>query len=340
MEKILVIKIRALGDVLRTTCILPGLHEKFPNSNVEWLTSAEAVPFLSNNLLITKVMTKEYFTNLKLSEKKYGLVINLEDDEWACALAVSVNATTLIGAYSLNGVQCYTDDSNRWFDMSLISRYGKEKADQLKRENCATYPELLFEMLNIPAGKPSLLIPEREKTFARDFARKRLPDGHPVIGLNTGAGPRWRFKALSPEATAKIADQLIDSLNATVLLFGGPNEKLRNQTIEKLSNENITNTGTNNSSLEFSALIALCDVLITSDSLALHIASCFGIPVVVFFGPTSSTEIQLFGPGEKIIPNVPCICCYKEDCNIESTCMDNISTRKIYTVTKRLLSSS
>jgi hypothetical protein len=41
----------------------------------------------------------------------------------------------------------YTDESKEWYDMSLISKYGKEKADLLKWENRKTYQEILFSMI-------------------------------------------------------------------------------------------------------------------------------------------------------------------------------------------------
>jgi hypothetical protein len=41
----------------------------------------------------------------------------------------------------------YTKESKEWYDMSLISKYGKEKEDLLKWKNRKSYQEILFEML-------------------------------------------------------------------------------------------------------------------------------------------------------------------------------------------------
>jgi heptosyltransferase-2 len=331
-EKILIIKLASLGDVLRTTCILQGLHVKYTNAHITWLTSSQALPLLLNNRLINTVVS----SNNRLFEK-YDLVINLDDDPWACDLATSITTKSLIGAYSGDGTRYYTDSSAKWFDMSLISRYGKHYADRLKKQNLATYPDILFEILNIQSGFPSLVLQHQERNFAREFEENYLRKGRPIIGLNTGAGSRWRFKSLSEETTATLISLLIHSLDATVILFGGPGEVTRNNSIQQLSNNQAIDAGSKNSLLEFSALINLCDLLITSDSLALHIASCFKKPVIVFFGPTSASEIQLFGPGIKIVPDMECICCYKPDCDFERTCMDSISAQSLVNATKTLL---
>ena len=55
-DRLLVIKLDSLGDVLRTTCILPALKEKFPHAQVTWITMAEAMPLLENNPSVDRVV--------------------------------------------------------------------------------------------------------------------------------------------------------------------------------------------------------------------------------------------------------------------------------------------
>jgi ADP-heptose:LPS heptosyltransferase len=57
----------------------------------------------------------------------------------------------------------------------------------------------------------------------------------------------------------------------------------------------------------------------------MHIALAVGCRVVVLFGPTSHTEIELFGLGEKVIPDLPCLACYNKICGVTPNCMDMIS---------------
>jgi heptosyltransferase-2 len=51
-KKILIIKLDALGDVLRTTSILPALIKKYPNSGITWITRKNALPLLEKNSYI------------------------------------------------------------------------------------------------------------------------------------------------------------------------------------------------------------------------------------------------------------------------------------------------
>src|SRR5688500_8536303 len=59
VNRILVIKTAALGDVLRTTSILPGLHQRHPGTAVTWVTAPAAVPLVVHHPLVHEVLAVE-----------------------------------------------------------------------------------------------------------------------------------------------------------------------------------------------------------------------------------------------------------------------------------------
>jgi hypothetical protein len=63
-----------------------------------------------------------------------------------------------------NGSLVYTDNSRGWFDLSLISRFGKAEADKLKLENRRTYQDLIFSGLGLEFKGEKYLLPEPAKT--------------------------------------------------------------------------------------------------------------------------------------------------------------------------------
>ena len=182
-----------------------------------------------------------------------------------------------------------------------------------------------------------MVISSKAIQFANQFAQRLNLSDSLAIGLNTGAGGRWQFKQLDIPKTVELAEKLYQETNANILLFGGPAESERNQLIISQAQCPIIDTGTKNSIQEFASLIALCDILITSDSLAFHIASAAGIPTVVFFGPTSSAEIRLFSPGRKIVAPISCVVCYRRKCEIRPSCMDKMSIDEIIQATLLVL---
>jgi ADP-heptose:LPS heptosyltransferase len=139
--KILIIKLNATGDVVRTTPLLHCLQ-----GEITWVTAPNNVVLLDR--LRENLRCVSWENRDVARDSDYDLVINLEDDPATALFVKEIRHKQLFGAY-MNGANelGYTKDSHRWFDLSLISAYGKEKADQLKLQNRHTYQELIFEGL-------------------------------------------------------------------------------------------------------------------------------------------------------------------------------------------------
>jgi len=315
---ILLIKLGAIGDVIRTTAVLQGLKEKFKDCVIDWVTKKEAFDTLKHNNLINKIFLIDDNTETGLINEGYDLIINLDDDNEACKLATETNHKDMIGAYLENEKQIYTENASLWFDMGLISKFGKDKADQLKARNKKTYQEIMYEILGLEYKnqEPILVLNDEELKFGKEFANKNnINQDDLVIGINTGAGGRWKDKKLSEELTSELIDKLNTIKNVKLLLFGGPEEKERNENIKKSVTTNIIDTGCNNSLMEFASLVNLCDILVTSDSLAMHIGTALKKKIIAFFYPTSASEIELYSRGVKIIGKGNSYCSYQKDCD-------------------------
>lgn len=317
--RILIIKLGAIGDVIRTTSILQGLKVKFKNCKIGWVTKKESFDVLKNNVLIENIFLIDKSLINKLQNKEYDMVISLDDEHEACELASKINSKEIIGAFLKNNRRVYTKGSALWFDMGLISRFGKEKADELKAKNKITYQSIMYKILGLKYKKqePILCLNKKELGFGKRFAEKHsISKKDIVIGINTGAGGRWEDKKLSMEKTAELIDKLNNQIkNVKIVLFGGPEEKERNEKMKKIIKTKIIDAGCDNSLMEFASLVNLCKVLVTSDSLALHIGIALKKKIVAFFYATSAAEIELYNRGIKIIGKGKDYCSYKPKCD-------------------------
>ncbi|MEL6427910.1 MAG: glycosyltransferase family 9 protein [Planctomycetota bacterium] len=330
MTKILVIKTGALGDVLRTTSILPGLQSRFEDLEVTWLTAEAAVPLVERHRQVAHVVTCDPkdtasvdTARSEFSVQRWDWVLSLDDEEPLCALASSLEADRVSGALmDASGARTYTDDVEPWFGMGLLSRDGKEAADRRKRENARTHPQIFADMLGIPPGKPELPLPGEAIEGALALAaREDMTRDSLVIGLNTGAGGRWTSKGLPPDRVVGFAGAFATASgrDVTFLVLGGPPERARNGAIlagigaTAVPGIRVVDAGTDNDIATFAAIVGLCDLLVTSDSLALHLGVAMDVPTVAFFAPTSAAEIELYGLGEKVVSTAPDYCSYAKD---------------------------
>jgi len=334
MKQILIIKLGAIGDVLRTSSILKPLKNKYKPCSITWITKKESLDLLGNNPFIDELVD---INNRKiLLNKKYDLVISLDDDYETCELASKLKKEVLVGSFlDENNNKTYAKSSALWFDMGLL---GGPDRDDLKKANKRTYQSILFEILGIKDNDegPKLVLTKKDLEFGSLFAKKNgIKKEDLVIGINTSAGERWELKRLSEEKTIELIDRLNKETKAKLILLGGPEEKERNERI--LKKTHIIDAGCNNSLREFSSIVNLCSLIITSDSLSLHIALALNKKVVVFFGPTSANEIELYGLGKKVLPRGEFLCFYKKKCQHERNCGDLIRVGDIIKATKALI---
>ena len=154
----LCIKLGAAGDVVRTTPFLRRL-----GGQVTWLTAAKNTVLLEN--LAENLRCFSWEQRQLIPDIRYDLIINLEDSLEVGLYLKTLQTTQLFGAYadSVNQLR-YTDDSKCWFDLSLISTYGRAQADNLKLKNRCTYQELIFEGLGFRFGGEPYLLPEPIET--------------------------------------------------------------------------------------------------------------------------------------------------------------------------------
>ena len=348
MSAILIVKTAALGDVLRTTSIVPGLKKRYPGATITWVTAPEAVDLVRTHPEIDEVVPVSLrderavqALSARWASMRWTRVISLDDEMPACRLASSLQCDVLSGAF-VNGAgeRAYTPDVAPWFDMGLLSVHGKKRADELKVINQKSHPQIYAEMLGISMGKPRLECPDSSRRFAESFTRThRITRVLPIVGFNTGAGGRWVSKQLSVERTVAVANLVAQARDRQIvfLVFGGPAETERNGSIvagiEALGLRAI-DAGCDNALLDFSALVGLCNLLVTSDSLALHIGLAMNVRVVAFFAPTSAAEIELYGLGEKVVSTAPDYCSYRPDAD-NATVTPELVAEAVLRVLKR-----
>jgi ADP-heptose:LPS heptosyltransferase len=120
------------------------------------------------------------------------------------------------------------------------------------------------------------------------------------------------------------------------MVVGGPEEAAANAALlETVHDAGVIDGGCGHSLQDFGAVLTMGSVVVTSDSLALHVATALGVRAVVLVGPTSPWELELFGRGEVIHAGVPCLACYHRRCPLPVTCMDLLRPDEVLAAVER-----
>ena len=264
-SKILIIKLGALGDVLRTTPLLRVL-----DGDICWVTKKESLPILpAGSPFLGEAVEAGEALN-KLSKRDFDLVLSLDDDPAAARLSSLLNKKALIGSFlDPSGRVAYTDSAAAWFDMGLVSKFGKQKADALKGKNRQTYQEILFRI----AGKDF-----NGEEYILDFeegpVEKKAGEGL-LVGIESRADKRWPSKCWNKYEL--LADRL-RSRGLQVKFF------TQRETLG-----------------EYIKDISGCDLIVTGDTLAMHLGLALKIKVAAIFTCTSPQEIYGYGRLVKVV---------------------------------------
>jgi ADP-heptose:LPS heptosyltransferase len=329
--RILVVKLDAMGDVLRTTAILPGLKEKYPHSHVTWLTRKESIPLFDHNLLVDRVLDCSAESFLAVQAEEFDLVLGLDAAPESARIATLAKGKEKLGfGWHPRGYSFPVNDEARgWYEMGLF--------DDVKKANRRTYQDIVLGICRLEQGDKEIVYacaPD-ELSGAEELRKKwKLRPGRPVVGVN--AGRRWVNKKW-PEAKSVALIRKLLAGGYSVLLLGGPEERELNARIRRKAGPKLVDAGSGHSVREYAAIVNLCDLLVTMDTFTLHLGLGLKKKVVALFGPTSADEIEVYGRGVKLTPLVECGCYYRRECTAESPCMGTITPEAVLAAVEGLL---
>ena len=333
--RILIIKLDAVGDVARTTTLLRPLREEYGPCHITWLVHPNGEGMLRGNSQIDRLLAYVPASLESLRVERFDLVLCLDKTPRACGVGTWVNGERKLGfglseygtPYPLNAGSEYA------FQLGLD--------DELKfRRNTRTYQDVIFECCEMTfRGEDYCIEIEEEDRAAveRMLRAGGIAKDDTVVGLNLGGGKAFAHKMWDADGAMRFLKALVEAAPCKVLLFGAELEREKIATIMAARIPGVVEAITSASCRVFQAMLARCDVVVTGDSLGMHLALAEKRPVAALFGPTCAQEIEMYGRGEKIVSPVACAPCYSATCTQTTNCMDAISAETVVEAVKRLL---
>jgi heptosyltransferase-2 len=319
----LIVKKGALGDVVRTSYFAKSLKRKHGSAlRLSWITACASADLLRLNPNIDDL----WFEFDPAISHRFDRVFSLDDELETLEGVMRLTAKSITGGVLRNDRVEYSEDSAEWFDMGLHSRFGKERADELKRLNQRTHAQIFADMFKVDDVTPAFYLDES----CRRWARSELPLGGLRVGINPYSGGRWPSKELAANELECLLTRILSGTspfgsNPQVILLGAGQDLTRNQTLaSKYRASNIKPLRTDDSVQHLAAAIGCLDYLITSDSLALHLGVAQGIAFTAFFSPTSGAEIDDWGIGTKVLSTAADYCSYRKDADNSTITADRI----------------
>ncbi len=323
-SKILIRATNWVGDAVMSLPALHAIRERFPHAYIAILAKPWVADLYSRERLADEVIR---YTASSLIEKWHvARDLGTRGFDSAILLQNAFEAAVLVWLAHIPNRIGYARDGRAW----LLTR-------------------------SVPVPRPGE-IPRHQRFYYLELLRRAgiidgLPDTVPcigndrvylqsVIGVSPGAAygtaKRWL-----PERFAEAAARLARERGASIALFGSKSERELCQEVARLiDGVPVTNYAGQTTLAEFIDLASRCELFLTNDSGAMHIASALGVPTVAVFGATDDVATGPSGANSRVVREpVECSPCLLRECPIDHRCMTRVSAGRVVEQSLELLAS-
>jgi len=316
-KRILIIKLGAIGDVIRTTPLLRKLKKEYKKAEIWWITlTPEVLPAVVDVPISFTVQNI-----LVLQSVHFDVAFNLDKDREACALMSVISADVKKG-YTLKDGKCIPSDRG------AEHKYLTGLFDDISKKNRKSYQQEIFEISGFKFGGEKYIMPQ-----VPDH-RWDLPKNRIVVGLNTGCGGRWTSRLWPDEYWIELVRRLRRK-HYVPLLLGGEQEHKKNQAIARRSQALYFGYFPLS---QFMSLVNRCEIIVTAVTMAMHIAIGLQKKIVLFNNIFNKNEFELYGRGRILEPDIACNCYYSPSC--PNDCMRSLSVDAVFDACEQLLKHS
>jgi len=295
--KILLIRLRLIGDVVFTTPLLRALKRTFPDSNLSYLVEPQAEAVVRGNPHLDAVIVAPHATGLsriatdfelarRLRRERYDLVIDLHGGPRSAWLTWWSGAPRRIG-YEIKG--------RTWMYTRTVPRPRALRS----RHSVRNQWDLLEAMDGWPAGEPD---PSRDSVemlrdapadarIARRLNEYGITAAHELVVIHVSAGNAFR-RWPEPAFIRLVSGLAAESPCRRIVLSSGPSDRAAATRIADearrilgVGSDRVVDFGEFDLA-ELRALIERSRLFIGGDSGPLHIAATTSTPIVGIYGPT------------------------------------------------------
>jgi len=327
-NRVLVIQLRRLGDVLLTSSLLDDLHTAFPSAQLDFLVGAAAAPVLDHHPLIHERIIYDRSRTIgmwrEIRSRHYDWIVDVQSSPRTAQLVRLSGARVRVG---------WRVDGWGWVYTHRLTR--KRAPEWVVRER-----ERLLELVGVPplTALPRLTLTESERRAGQDEARALGLATSPYVGLLLSAGEpsrEWRVDGFAELAERLHADGVVP------LVFLGTDDQERAAQFRRRTSAGVF-TPEALPLRRFLGLLAGCRAFVSGDTGPAHMATALGVPRVTLYGPSPPAT---WNPGlpttpPVFAPNVPCLGCCLNVCPIGHDCMRDLSAERVHAAVRALLVSS
>lgn len=327
---LLLINLNGIGDVLVSTSVLQSIRKRFPGRRIALVTHENASTMVQGSPFVDTVYVhKPGFAALL----RFISFCRAFDPEYVLSLNPGYKNALL----------------------TIVSR-GKRKMWFLRESTLVDWLGARGCIETLPPGNLADYATVVARRVGCDVAENHRPrieisESNRVPLQQKGSGPlvlfiggKWAWKKWGPEKFAELARRLCPENDVLVCGGKGDEETLERVRIQAGERKEIDYILVENVQ-QLASVIGQAVLLVTTDTIALHVATAMGTKAVALFGPTDPAKVLAGDTGHAVVSKrLPCQPCYsvmngKGRCDqpVPSHCLKSITAEEVASAIGRML---
>lgn len=338
INKILVIRVDGIGDLLNSTPAISLLRENYASAELTVLASPLNASVLIGNPDVDRILIfdragkhrrirarLQFYRELR--RERFQLVVAMQTAMWTHLVAFLSGAPYRLGRYQKRFRSILT---HAW-----RGRYQKGETHEVDRNL------ELVRLISKGEGRRKLVyhvLPDEIATAKAQRTSWGIEDDGFLIGIHPGGSSfdkRWPEKRY-----AELADRLVQQYNATILLLHGPEEAVLTRNIQQAMQSGAI-VHAPETIRELGAMLSCCDLVVCNDSGPMHLAAALDVPTVAIFGPTDHVAWHPLSENATIVRrDMPCWPCSAHKCKIGWECTKKLPVEPVWDATTLTVKAS
>lgn len=350
-EKILIIRLSAIGDVVHVLPALRCLRRHRPYAYIAWLVEDRVADLLDGHpdldevivfprkrwreglfgplqLLKTVASVFRFFRN-ELRAKGFDVALDFQGNLKSGVMTYLSGAPVRVG---------FGKQDCREYNYLFTNRHAGPQQERAHRVE--KYLSLLTALGIKPAYERSTIrISPEDIDYARKSMEACVSGPGPVVVIHPGTSQFGAYKRLPVKLLIELGDRLVEELDAQVVLTWGPDEEgMAKEIVSGMKGGGCLAPRSFNLA-RLAGIIGQADLFISVDTGPMHIASVLGVPQVAIFGPKDPAIYGPYNEQSRVVwKNVECSPCVKRTCN-DPICITEITADEVFAAVRELLLS-
>jgi len=320
--RILVTRLRYLGDVILTTPAVAALKERYPEAEIYYLAERPYADILRENPSLAGVISLA-----KGARGSLAAVSTLRSLRFSAAIDLFYNPRSAF-LLCAAGIPVRVGGSRRMRRRLYTHIFAAPETRSAVGHHLAA-----LKVLDIDADEtlPRVYLSPEEEAAGSDLVEKMIGmkrERAVVIAMHPGGTwPAKRWPRGSFAALARIARE---KLGAKIVLIEGPGEHDITESVASRAGGDISILPPG-SLRRAASILASCSAVVANDGGIMHLAVALNVPTVGVFGPTEPDiwfPYEGKGPFSLVTHEWECAPCHKHVCEAPR-CLDGIEPREV-----------